>query len=96
MVHRLLELEVVGSAELDRLVVLRVGRRGCLLGLLLLLLLLRLGLVPVVREVLVEVGFADPSAGDYSLREDSRYRGAGTGEADPGVDMRALLAALSD
>lgn len=44
---------------------------------------------------LVDVGFVSPATGDYGLRTDSPYRGAGTDSKDIGVDMVELRAHLS-
>lgn len=44
---------------------------------------------------MADVGFANPSGGDYSLSASSRYRGFGTDGKDVGVDMSALNAATA-
>ena len=42
---------------------------------------------------LEEVGFVDGARGDYRLADASRYKKAGLGGADPGIDPAALAAA---
>jgi uncharacterized repeat protein (TIGR02543 family) len=41
------------------------------------------------------VGFVDAASGNYRLRNDSVYKGFGSGGSDPGIDQDALEAALS-
>ena len=42
-----------------------------------------------------DVGFNNPTGGDYSLSAASAYRGKATDGTDPGVDLAALRAAIS-
>jgi hypothetical protein len=53
------------------------------------------GIHPLVPKSFGQIGFVDTTKDDYRLASSSPYKGKASDRSDPGVDMSALLTALS-